>query len=160
MVVLGEVNWYSKLELAEQQLDRAIILYLDEKDFVSAITLAAVAEEIFGKILNKDGKKNALDDYIEIFLSADIDGELKDNEKWFVKELNFHRDNLKHLEVPQVKNSPHADELPPDEIPIFESAATVLIYRALNNHSKLNQESLYQTAKLNFNINRFYASEQ
>ena len=160
MGVLGEVNWYSKVELAERQLDRAIILYLDEKDYVSAITLAGVAEEIFGKILNKDSQKNAIDDYIESFISADIDGELKDYEKWFVKELNYYRNNLKHLEVPPVSNSPYADELPPIDIPIYAVAVTDVIYRALKNHSRLNKQSEFCIKKLNSNINRFYASEQ
>ena len=155
-----EVNWYSKLGLAERQLDRAIILYLDEKDYISAITLAGVAEEILGKILNKNGQKNAIDDYIEGFLSHDIDGELKDYEKWFVKELNYYRNNLKHLEVPHVGNSPYAGELPCTDIPIYAAAVTDVIYRALKNHSRICTQSEFYIKKLNLTINRFYVSEQ
>ena len=116
--------------------------------------------ELCTKLLNKNGQKNAIDDYIESFLSADIDGELKDYEKWFVKELNYYRDNLKHLEVPHVRNSPYAGELPPIDIPIYESAVTDVIYRALKNHTRLNKQSEFCIEKLNLNINRFYASEQ
>ena len=158
MEILGEINWYSKFELAEHQLDRSLNLYLDEKDFISAITLAGVAEEIFRKILNKDGQKNALDEYIESFTAFDND--LKDYEKWFIKHLNYHRDNLKHFEVPHVKNSPYASDSLSTHISIYASAVTDVIFRALKNHSRLNKQTGFYTEKLNTNIRRFYASEQ
>ena len=154
MGVLGEIKWYSKLDLAEHQLNRAINLYLDEKDFISSITLAGAAEELLGKILNQVGVKNVLDEYIKSCTA--FDENLKNHYKWFRNDRNINRNYLKHLEVTSV----YADEPPPDEIPIFALAATDLIFRAINNHHKLNQESLYYTSKLSFNINRFYASEQ
>lgn len=156
--VLGEVAWFSKFEIAERQLDRAINLYLDEKDFIAAITLAGAAEEIFGNILNKDGAKSTLDEYIESCTA--LDDNLKRYGKWFRSDRNFHRNNLKHLAVPHVKNSPYADDPPPDQIPIYASAASDLIYRALINYSKLNQQTLHYAEGFNSNINRFYASEQ
>ena len=158
MGVLGEIKWYSKLDLAEHQLNRAINLYLDEKDFISSITLAGAAEELLGKILNQVGVKNALDEYVDSFNA--FGNELKDYEKWFVSQFNYYKNNLKHLEVKQVKNSPFANDPPPIDIPIYASAVTDVIHRALTNHSRLNRQSEFCIEKLNPNINRFYASEQ
>lgn len=51
----------SNLEVAHRQIERAIVVFLDDKDYVSALTLAGAAEEILGKLLNKDGKEHWLD---------------------------------------------------------------------------------------------------
>ncbi|MDB5966280.1 MAG: hypothetical protein JWQ72_2780 [Polaromonas sp.] len=51
----------SNLEVAHRQIERAIAIFFDEKDYVSALTLAGAAEEILGKLLNKEGKKHWLD---------------------------------------------------------------------------------------------------
>jgi hypothetical protein len=55
-----ELPTFTKLQLAEHQLERALKLFLEEKDYVCAITLAGVSEEILGKLLEKDGKEHAL----------------------------------------------------------------------------------------------------
>lgn len=52
----------TNLEIAHRQLERSIELFLDRNDFVSAITLAGAAEEILGKLLNKEGKTHWLDE--------------------------------------------------------------------------------------------------
>ncbi len=62
---------YSKSRIALFQLIDAVELYYKER-YVSAVTLAGAAEEIFGKlsdernrqILNKPSRKNHLDDYL------------------------------------------------------------------------------------------------
>lgn len=51
----------SNLEIAHRQIERAIVLFLDDRDYVSALTLAGAAEEILGKLLNKEGKEHWLD---------------------------------------------------------------------------------------------------
>lgn len=51
----------SNLEIAHRQIERAIVIFLDDKDYVSALTLAGAAEEILGKLLNKEGKEHWLD---------------------------------------------------------------------------------------------------
>jgi hypothetical protein len=51
----------SNLEIAHRQIERAVVLFLDDKDYVSALTLAGAAEEILGKLLNKEGKEHWLD---------------------------------------------------------------------------------------------------
>ena len=42
-------------EIALSQLDRAALLFLQEKDFVSSVTLACAAEGIFGEYLKERG---------------------------------------------------------------------------------------------------------
>jgi len=51
----------SNLEIAHRQIERAIVLFLDDHDYVSALTLAGAAEEILGKLLNQEGKEHWLD---------------------------------------------------------------------------------------------------
>ena len=53
MNIRGIEETLSNLDVAERQLERAIALFLDEEDYVSALTLAGAAEEILGKLLNK-----------------------------------------------------------------------------------------------------------
>ena len=48
---------YERLFLAKGQLDTALELFLDQRNYSSAITLAGAAEEIFGRALTlRDGK--------------------------------------------------------------------------------------------------------
>jgi hypothetical protein len=94
---LTELPTFTKLELAEHQLERALKLFLDEKDYVCAITLAGVSEEILGKLLEKDGKEHALGALVNACLRY---GEAVYNEEWLKKEFvamaNSDRDDLKH----------------------------------------------------------------
>lgn len=61
MRVLKIEETLSNLEIAHRQIERSIALYLDDEDFVSALTLAGAAEEILGKLLNEKGKEHWLD---------------------------------------------------------------------------------------------------
>lgn len=61
MHVAGIEKTLSNLEIAHRQIERAIALFLDEEDFVSALTLAGAAEEILRKLLNREGKEHWLD---------------------------------------------------------------------------------------------------
>jgi hypothetical protein len=45
---------YSKLDIAREFLDTAMRLYVEERDYFSAIHLAAAAEELFGQHLSED----------------------------------------------------------------------------------------------------------
>ena len=56
---------YDRLVLAKGQLDTALDLFLDQKNYSSAITLAGAAEEIFGHALALGGGKSALDSSYE-----------------------------------------------------------------------------------------------
>ena len=48
---LDNLPTYTKTEVAAHQLERALHLFLDENDYVCAITLAGACEEILGKLL-------------------------------------------------------------------------------------------------------------
>ncbi len=53
---------YKRVNLAIEQLDVAIELFLSEKSYISALTLAGAAEEILGKSLNHNERINSLDE--------------------------------------------------------------------------------------------------
>jgi len=88
---------YTKQELAEHQLDRAIRLLLDENDPICAITLAGAAEEIFGKLIESQGGKHSLQEFIDECLAM---GSSHNNAEWKPKDfreiVNFFRNELKH----------------------------------------------------------------
>ena len=56
------IRAYYREELALQQLETALHLYFEGKDYASAITLAGVADEIFGQLLRATGRENSLDE--------------------------------------------------------------------------------------------------
>jgi hypothetical protein len=51
----------SKIHIATSQLNTSIQLYIDNKDLISALTLAGAAEEILGNLLKNGSKANALE---------------------------------------------------------------------------------------------------
>ncbi len=51
---------HNKLDAAEHQLERALELFLNEKDYLSAITLAGASEEILGRMVDSQDQKNAI----------------------------------------------------------------------------------------------------
>ena len=83
--------------MAEHQLDRALRLFLDDKDYVSAITLAGASEEIFGELLKAQGKEHALDSFIRACVET---GKIVFKEDWprkhFAEMANYFRNGLKH----------------------------------------------------------------
>ena len=88
---------YSKLQIAETQLEQALRLF-EEGDFLSAITLAGAAEEILGRLLEADGRPSAYSDMKRT--TADIHKRMFDseaNEKKLSEILNGIRNGLKHL---------------------------------------------------------------
>jgi len=103
MNVEGIEETLSNLEIARRQLDRSITLYLDEKDYVSALTLAGAAEEILGKLLNEEGKEHWLDNISKGALRAlgfqkkMLDtSEAKKTKKDIVNLANHHKNRVKH----------------------------------------------------------------
>lgn len=103
MNVAGIEETLTNLEVAERQLERSIALYLDEKDFVSALTLSGAAEEILGKLLNKQGKEHWLDNISKGALRAlgfrkkmfDTP-EAKKARKEIANLANHHKNRMKH----------------------------------------------------------------
>ena len=90
----------SKLEIAQIQLNRSIELFFNEKDYISAITLAGAAEEILGKLLKVEDKeiKNSLEEIIDITINnceERLNEEIK--KKDIVSLANYYRDHCKHF---------------------------------------------------------------
>jgi len=52
---------YSQIDLATEQLDDAISLFLKNRSFFSALVLAGAADEILAKALSHSGQQNSLD---------------------------------------------------------------------------------------------------
>ncbi len=91
----------SKVNAARWQLDRAIELFLDNGDFICAITLTGAAEEILGKLLNDAQKTNALNQFLDLCMfiqNADAErGDPPPEAMNFIKMANAQRDALKHV---------------------------------------------------------------
>lgn len=115
---------YKKVELAKIQLDQAMNLFLNENDYISSITLAAAAEELFGKQLKKNNP-NAMHELDRIkrnhkeisimFGCPDID------DKKIIAEENYAKDHLKHYIEEEIMVYP-------------KSSAIHHILRAINNY--------------------------
>lgn len=90
----------TKLEVAVHQLDVALRLFL-EGDYLSSLTLAGAAEEILGKLCERAGKPNAVEQIIA-FHWNDINPALTDTERRriLLGVLNRGRNAVKHANDP------------------------------------------------------------
>ena len=59
------IHSYSKLEIATQQLDTALMLYFEDKNYFSVITLAGAAEEILAVYLKLHKQPNAFEKMLD-----------------------------------------------------------------------------------------------
>lgn len=124
----------SNLQIAHRQIERAIVVFLDDKDYVSALTLAGAAEEILGKLLNKEGKEHWLDSISKGALRA-LGFRKKEFEtpealkarKEIADIANQHKNRLKHY------NNDGTITL------LIDVAAAEMIYRAISNYFDLTQ---------------------
>lgn len=134
----------SKIEIAKLQLDRAIALMLDDKDYVSAITLAGASEEITGSLLRKSGHKSIYDELKNGFekLVQLRHGRALDS-KSFNRLANGIRNGLKHLD----NGAPLQFDL--------EDAAADIVDRAVSNFWKLtSQETQNMERFKEYHMNR------
>lgn len=119
---LDEMPTFTKLEVAVHQLERALRLFLDENDYVCAITLAGASEEILGKLLEQSGKEHALGSFVKACIAI---GKNIHDEEWppktFVTMANEFRDSLKHITDGQVVTVP-------------KEAAVEILDRAIENY--------------------------
>ena len=84
-----------KIDIAKHQLDRAISLFLNENDFICAITLGGAAEEILGKEIQRHGNTSACDDLTSILRKKYApDSSQKEIRN---KHLNSVRNAIKHF---------------------------------------------------------------
>lgn len=128
----GLLETITNLEIAERQLERAIEIFLDKKDYVSALTLAGAAEEILGKILNQRGDVHWLDKILDGALRAlgfrkrTFDSpEAKKARKEVAALANYHKNRMKHYNAGgSLTFEPYLE-------------AVEMIERAMSNYSKL-----------------------
>lgn len=132
---LSSFPTYSKLALAQHQLDRAIRFFLDENDPVCAITLAGASEEILGKLVELQGQKHSLASFIDACLTL---GRICHGEQWPRKEFaemeNYYRNELKHYGEGS-------------DITVHPQAAVSIIDRAIENLWRLTGEYTVQVQR-------------
>lgn len=131
------------LDVAEVQLKRAILLFFNEQDFISALTLAGAAEEILGKLLQKKGKKHALDESIEISIRMEkMFFGTASAPKDVASVANYFRNKLKHYN---------------EQEPLHFSAdyfAAEIIDRAIDNYWELTGRETPEITKFRMEIGR------
>jgi hypothetical protein len=141
-IAFKSVKNYTKQEIAELQLDRAIRIFLDEEDFISAITLAGAAEEILGELLERQGKTSSLTAIVNecVHLGKAIGYEWKVGT--FKQMMNFFRNEMKHH---------HKDE-GFDNMPVPVEAVHEIINRAAENLRRLTGTQSEQVQRFNSRI--------
>jgi hypothetical protein len=122
-----------KIEIAKRQLHSAIDLYFAGGDYLSVITLAGAAEEIFGNLLRRQSKI-ALLDHAVVFEAEQ--GGIRDF-KTLAKQLNNVRNALKH-----------ANEEQEDEIRVEHSDAIIMLGRAIVNYLSLDQSEMKRMVEI------------
>ncbi len=119
---------YDRLALARIQLDTALYLFLDQKNYPATITLAGAAEEIFGRALSIGGGKAALERKYELLAETHRIFPGKElNKRCFVSRENLARDALKHLQE-NIGSTVTID---------LEDAACWMLVRAIQNGTEL-----------------------
>lgn len=113
---------YQRFQLAANQLDTAIMLFLMNIDKLSAITLAGAADVIFCELVNRDGNKNFTDLLHE-----------KENGQREREAIGTEINNL--LNINALK---HFDKDDPEYIELgVEDCAIAAILKALANYNML-----------------------
>jgi hypothetical protein len=119
---------HQRIDLAVEQLDVALELFLSKRSFVSALTLAGAAEEILGKNISHRGKETSLEH--EYSLIAPVQELLRRQEYKradFFREKNRVRNAAKHMDK----------AMEPDVVADLEDEALWMIVRAYENYRRL-----------------------
>jgi hypothetical protein len=122
---------YLRVDLAKHQLEVALALFLDDRSFASAITLAGAAEETFGKELGRRGNQSALErkfSHMKVF--HELLHRKKFERKVFFEEENRIRNDLKHF----------GENDTPTLTVDLEDAACSMLVRACENAKELKLE--------------------
>jgi hypothetical protein len=133
-----EIIPYSQIELASDQLDSALKLFMAKSPrLASALTLAGAAEEILGMALEHRGKMSAMRHWYLGKVgnpSADIP-----EPTWHehATEENFCRNALKHIRYEEIVIFPYG----------LEDAAAMMIYRAITNYEWLGLRKTWRIIK-------------
>lgn len=119
---------YSRIDLAVEQLEIALRLFLKKESFVSALTLAGASEEILGKQLTFQSEETTLDSE---FITIKPVREHLDKEEFlwksFIGEKNRVRNAAKHMRD-KTQATVFAD---------IEDEALWMIVRACDNYNRL-----------------------
>lgn len=122
---------YQRIDLAREQLDVALEIFLSHRSHVSALTLAGAAEEIFGKSLALRGEKTTLQHKHSIIAPVEeLFQHKRYNWKEFITEENRVRNAVKHMK----------DETEATVVADIEDEALWLIVRACDNYRGLGLE--------------------
>lgn len=113
-----------KKEIARRQIDTAIDLFLEGKDYLSVVTLAGAGEEIIGNLLKRAKRKNMGGHLL------DLDKRISGGRDFKVmnQEINGFRNALKHA------NEPTEDLM---EVAQDQEHAIAMLSRSLTNYSAL-----------------------
>ena len=117
----------SQIEIAVHQLEKSISLFINEKDFICAITLAGAADGILGGLLKRYGKKTTHDRHKEILRKYNhglTDKELND------LHLNMVRNEFKHVKRDEHETKDYA----------LETESILYITRGVSNYILIQQE--------------------
>jgi hypothetical protein len=119
---------YQRIDLAKEQLDVGLELFLSQRSVVSALTLAGAAEEILGKTLSLRGEESTLKySYSRIAPVRELLHRRQYNWKNFIDEKNRVRNAAKHVQDAS-KSSVVAD---------LEVEALWMLVRACDNYLRL-----------------------
>jgi hypothetical protein len=122
-----ELQKVHKLQIATELLEKALTCYLGEKEYFCAIHLAGGAEEVLGKLVRLDDKKDPLTSWAEAMNAGCLKNynlDIKGNKKW----INHTKNSIKHLD--------NEDDLYIENN--FKKEAEYIIERAINNFRNLN----------------------
>ncbi len=122
---------YERIELAKEQLEIALEMFLKRRSFVSALTLAGAAEEILGKALIQRGEKTTLQH--ECPLIEPVESLFRKTKYgWgeFIEKKNRARNAAKHMK----------DKSEATITADLEDEALWMIVRACDNHTRLGLE--------------------
>ncbi|MCR4347057.1 MAG: hypothetical protein NUV55_07640 [Sulfuricaulis sp.] len=122
---------YQRVDLAKEQLEVALEMFLKRGSFVSALTLAGAAEEILGETLIQRGEKTTLQHECSLIKPVE-DLFRKKPYSWseFTEKKNRVRNAAKHI-----KNASEATVTAD-----IEDEALWMIVRACDNHARLGLE--------------------
>jgi hypothetical protein len=96
------VEGHSRRDVAVQQLETALRLYFEGRDFYSVITLAGAADTILAQMLRIEGKEPRLEELKKA--TVEIARSLLGQEvspKWVADRANLARNALKHWDPDQ-----------------------------------------------------------
>lgn len=119
---------HNRIDLAIEQLEIALKLFLKKKSFVSSLTLAGASEEIFGKQLSFQSIATTLDsEFSTIKPVRDLLDKKELVWKNFIQEKNRVRNAAKHMRD-ETQETVYAD---------IEDEALWMIVRACDNYNRL-----------------------